>query len=353
MEVAGQSAAGRDIPALYVPPRSRLEQDIATVMTFAQQHGDEPFGKEALLMLLHDLCAQPDAWPYRHLNLVVVPMVNPDGNEVHHRRNNRQVELNRNHVVLREPEMRLVRTLFNRYRPHVTLDVHEYGIRSWLSHGFIKQLDEQFDCLSNPAIPEHLVESARERILWPTIERARERGIKANRYLVAQDDPTLPVRHSTTDFNDGRNQVGIDCTLSFILEGPNGLSREDRIWERAKGQLGFIESFLGVCEASYKEIVGLVADARARGAAQVPIQADYTPSSSGPLQVAVWRTRDLLDTTITLPDYRGTPEVRCAVVPPKAYIIERPTSLLRALLTAHGFPYEVLTASPPSWSSSG
>lgn len=347
MDVAGQSAAGRDIPALYVPPRSRWEQDAATVMIFAQQHGDEPSGKEALLMLLHDLCAQPDAWPYLHLNLVVVPMVNPDGNEVHHRRNNRQVDLNRNHVVLTEPETRLLRTLFNRYRPHVTLDVHEYGIRSWLSHGFIKQLGEQFDCLSNPAIPEHLVEFARERILWPTIERARERGIKANRYLVAQDDPTLPVRHSTTDINDGRNGFGIDCTLSFILEGPNGLSREDRIWERAKGQLGFIESFLGVCEASYKEIVTLVADARARGAAQVPaqvpIQADYTPSSSGPLQVAVWRTRDLRDTTITLPDYRGTPEVRCAVVPPKAYIIERPTALLRALLTAHGFPYEVLT----------
>ncbi len=348
MEVTGQSVAKRDIPVLYVPPRSRWGEAAARVMIFAQQHGDEPSGKEALLMLLYNLCAKPDACPYPHLNLVVVPMVNPDGNEVHRRRNNRQVDLNRNHVALTEPETRLLRVLFNRYRPHVTLDVHEYGIRPWLSHGFIKELGEQFDCLSNPAIPEPLLEFARERILWPTIERARERGIKANRYLVAQDDPALPVRHSTTDINDGRNGFGIDHTLSFILEGPNGLSREDRIWERAKGQLGFIEAFLSVCEASHEEIVALVADARAKAAlhvpAQVPIQADYTPSSSRPLQVTVRRTRDLRDTTITLPDYRSTPEVLWAVSPPEAYLIERPTGLLLELLAAHRFPHEVLRA---------
>ncbi|MBC7188291.1 MAG: hypothetical protein H5U38_14800, partial [Calditrichaeota bacterium] len=262
LEIAGRSVAGREIPVLYLPPRSRWRAEAATVMVFAQQHGDEPSGKEALLMLLDEFCAEPEAWPFPHLNLVLVPSVNPDGGEAHRRRNDRQVDLNRNHAILTEPETRLLRMLFNRYAPQVTLDVHEYGLRSWLRQGLLKDLGEQFDCVSNPAIPAVLLEFARERLLWPTIERARERGVNAHRYLVTQDDPALPVRHSTTDIDDGRNGFGIDCTLSFILEGPNGLWRGDRIWERAKGQLAFVESFLAVCEANHEEIVRVVTKAR-------------------------------------------------------------------------------------------
>ncbi len=345
-EVAGQSVAGREIPVLYVPPRARWRVEDATVMLFAQQHGDEPSGKEALLMLLHDLCLGGASPGYPHLNLIVVPMVNPDGNEAHTRRNSRQVDLNRNHVILTEPETRALHALFNRYRPQVTLDVHEYGIRSWLSHGLIKDLGEQFDCISNPAIPRELLEFARERLLWPTILSARARGVKANRYLITQDDPRLPVRHSTTDIDDGRNGFGIDCTLSFILEGANGLSREDRIWERAKRQLAFIESFLELCEANHEEIVRLVWEARTKRERQlpgeVPIQADYTAASTCSLQVTVVGTRHLRDTTIVLPDYRSTPEVLLAVPPPDAYVVERPTTPLLEMVTAHGLAHEVL-----------
>jgi len=348
MEVLGRSVEGRDLPVVYVPPRSKWDQDAATVMIFAQQHGDEPSGKEALLMLLHGACTRQTPWPYQHLNLVIVPMVNPDGNEVHRRRNHRQVDLNRNHVILTEPETRLLRALFNRYSAQVTLDVHEYGIRPWLPHGFIKDLGEQFDCISNPAIPQELVEFAREQLLWPTIQRARERGIRANRYLVAKDDPALPVRHSTTDFDDGRNGFGIDLTLSFILEGANGLSPEDRIWERAKMQLAFIESFLAVCEHNYAQIVELISEARAKAQREVPekvpIQADYTAMVSRPLQVTVRRTRDLRDTTIVLPDYRNAPEILSAVSPPEGYVIDRPTGSLLELVAAHGFSHELLTA---------
>ncbi|MCR4437623.1 MAG: M14 family zinc carboxypeptidase [bacterium] len=348
LEIAGQSVAGREIPAVFIPPRSRWRTEAATVMIFAQQHGDEPSGKEALLMLLDDFCAEPAGWPFLHLNLMIVPSVNPDGGEAHRRRNDRQVDLNRNHAILTEPETRLLRTLFNRYAAQVTLDVHEYGIRSWLRQGLSKDLGEQFDCISNPAIPEVLLEFARERLLWPAIERARERGVNANRYLVTQDDPALPVRHSTTDIDDGRNGFGIDCTLSFILEGPNGLWPGDRIWQRAKGQLAFIESFLAVCEANHEEIVRVVSEARKARAAQPPrevaIQADYTLSSSGTLQVTILSTRDLRDTTIVLPDYRSAPEVLYAVEPPEAYVVERPTGPLLELLAAHGFAHELLTA---------
>ncbi|MDZ7338494.1 MAG: M14 family zinc carboxypeptidase [candidate division KSB1 bacterium] len=346
LEVVGRSVEGREVPAVYMPPRENWCPEGATVMVFAQQHGDEPSGKEALLMLVHELCTGASPRAYAHLNLILVPMVNPDGNEAHTRRNSRHVDLNRNHAILTEPETRILRSLFNRHAPHVTLDVHEYSIRSWIAHGLIKDLGEQFDCISNPAIPPLLLDFARERLLWPTIQNARACGLKANRYLVAQDDPRQPVRHSTTDIDDGRNGFGIDCTLSFILEGPNGLSPEDGIWERAKYQLAFIERFLAVCDSAHADIVRVVgharAERRAQLPAQVPIQADYTAASSCSLQVTIRSTRTLRDTTIVLSDYRNAPEVLRAVPPPAAYLVERPPEVLLTMVSAHGFPYETL-----------
>ncbi|HEX9973210.1 MAG TPA: M14 family zinc carboxypeptidase, partial [bacterium] len=98
MEVPGRTLLDREIPVIYFPKRSQWKKENTTVMIFAQQHGNEPSGKEALLMLLHELHLSPKSNPYSRLNLILVPMSNPDGNEAHQRKNNNRVDLNRNHV---------------------------------------------------------------------------------------------------------------------------------------------------------------------------------------------------------------------------------------------------------------
>ncbi len=348
LEIAGKSTLGREIPVVYCPKRSLWRKDHATVMLFAQQHGNEPSGKEALLMLIYELTLKTHPARYRNLNLIFVPMVNPDGNEAHQRRNGNNIDLNRNHVLLSEPETQLLHQLFERYKPEVTLDIHEYGPTGWLRIGLLKDLGEQLDCISNPSIPLALKRFAVTEILEPTLDSTMMKGVKAGRYLITGADPSQPARHSTTDIDDGRNSFGIHCTLSFILEGMAGFSKSDRIWERAKSQLTLIKSFLTICEEKKDEIHNIVRQWRSQFLSQMPdtviIQADYTQKYSRPLAINIVRCCDRRDTTIILSDYRPHPELVLSVLRPKAYLIERPDSAIITVLKRHSLPYRTLRA---------
>lgn len=348
IEYPGASNLGREIPVLFYPPKNLWKEENPTVMVFAQQHGNEPSGKEALLMFLQEISLQPGNRCFENLNLLLVPMVNPDGNEAHRRRNNNGEDLNRNHVILTEPETQLLHALFEKYRPHVTLDVHEYGGGSWLRQGYIKDLGEQLGCLSNPAIPRELKDFALGKILWPTIESTRARGVKANRYLITRSSPNEYVRHSTTDINDGRNSFGIQHTLSFILEGLNGWSKEDRIWQRGKHQLTLIRSFLTTCNENAGDIVSLVRNIREELDSNPPdsivIEGTYSAEDSKPLDVTLIQTGNMREKTITLPDYRAEPKAITSVKRPAGYIIEAPDEALLSLVKNHFFPHEILSS---------
>ncbi len=345
MEMQTKSSAGREIPVLFIPKRNEWQPQQIPIMLFAQQHGDEPSGKEALLMLIHEIYLKSHR-DFPNLAFIIVPMANPDGNEVHQRRNGRRVDLNRNHLLLSEPETRLLHQLFATYQPLVTLDVHEYGGTTWLEHGYIKDLGEQFDCLSNPALPAELKEFALNVILNPVLEMVRTRKVKANRYLITSENFTTPARHSTTDIDDGRNSFGINFTLSFILEGLNGLSREDRIWERAKQQLTVIESFLKICDQNSQSISEHIRYLRTQYSQKAPdsvvIHADYTSKSSRNLEILLRRTLDFQDTVQVLTDYRPEPEVLLKVKRPDAYLIEGATGQMLEMLQQHQITFEIL-----------
>ncbi len=348
MEVSGKSHQNREIPVVYFPRRTQWEKNNTTVMVFAQQHGNEPSGKEALLMLLHELHLDPQNYDFEKLNLILVPMVNPDGNEADKRRNADGCDLNRNHVILTEPETQALHQLFEKYQPQVTLDVHEYGYRTWLEHGFIKDFGEQLDCISNPAIPAKLKSFAIGEILTPTLTQTRDRGVTANRYLITRSDMNHFVRHSTTDINDGRNGFGIRYTLSYILEGFNPLIKEEKIWQRGKHQLTLIENLLSICHEKSAEINKLVNSTRQYYSEQIPdsvvIHADYTAKHSHPLKVRLIRTADFRDTTVVLDDYRPEPEVIKMVKRPDAYLVPNPDQKILNLVRHHHFEHEMLAA---------
>jgi len=347
-EFSAKTNLDREIPVVFYPKRSQWKNSNTTAMIFAQQHGNEPSGKEALLMLIYEIYLKLELDKYKNSNLILVPMVNPDGNEAHQRRNNNKADLNRNHVILTEPEAQMLHHLFDKYKPEATLDVHEYGARTWLRQGFIKDLGEQLDCLSNPAIPLEFKRFAYTEILEATIDSTRLQGVKANRYLITRSKIEEFVRHSTTDINDGRNGFGIQYTLSFILEGMNGFSKTDRIWQRAKNQLTLIKSFLNICNEKSEQIAKFVREIRKQYTKQIPdsiiIQANYTENFSRPLTVNLIRTSDLRDTTIVLHDYRPHPEPIVIVKRPDAYIIEEPTQQIIDLLKNQHLEFKIFSS---------
>jgi hypothetical protein len=95
----------------------------------AQVHGDEPAGKEALMMLARDLALGGLTALLDDVIFLFVPQINPDGAEGGEwgtRNNIARVNVNRDYLRLAQPETRAVITgVVAPWRPHVLVDAHE------------------------------------------------------------------------------------------------------------------------------------------------------------------------------------------------------------------------------------
>ncbi|WP_432575106.1 M14 family zinc carboxypeptidase [Kineococcus sp. SYSU DK005] len=102
----------------------------SSVLFSCTQHGDEPSGREACLSLARDLATTTDRATLeflRRTTVLFVPTVNPDGVAANTRQNSEGVDVNRDHVLLRTAEARLLAQLQRDLRPDVLHDLHEYG----------------------------------------------------------------------------------------------------------------------------------------------------------------------------------------------------------------------------------
>lgn len=81
MSAIGESVEGRKIPALFFSMDMPFRTEASTkplVLIYCQQHGNEPSGKEAALVVARTL-AMADRGILEALDLILVPQVNPDG----------------------------------------------------------------------------------------------------------------------------------------------------------------------------------------------------------------------------------------------------------------------------------
>ena len=288
METAGSSTEGRDIFLLRFGTPADDSADKLKVLIFAQQHGNEPSGKEAALAFARDIAAGKYMAFLDNIELFLIPQVNPDGSEKRQRRNGADADLNREHLTLSQPEVRAVNHVFQAHMPEVTLDVHEYGIAgsAWVENGMHKNFGQQIGAVSNPNISMALRSYAWNSVI-PGMKTALEpKNVMLQRYLVA-GAPTERFRYSTAALNDGRNSLGIYNTLSFLIEGKNGLTVEDDIHERARQQLETMKAFLDYFSAHAEEVRDLVRIEREELTSgnlrpEVPLVMDYVKDPARP-----------------------------------------------------------------------
>src|SRR6056297_3062793 len=138
MEKIGTSVQGKPILLAKVAKNGVTAGNRLNVLLFAQQHGNEPSGKEGLLMLLRHLAENNDHQLLDKLNLFIIPQLNPDGGDMDQRRNANDVDLNRDHLLVSSPEVLAVQQLFKQYAHEVTVDIHEYYPfgESWKEFGY-------------------------------------------------------------------------------------------------------------------------------------------------------------------------------------------------------------------------
>ena len=213
--VEGRSAAGR---ALYLVHLQRSPAASWRVLLYAQQHGDEVSGKDAMLYLIRDIVADPAKLP-PDVEVWIMPMVNPDGAEAGTRRNGAGADLNRDHIVLEQPETQALHRVARRLRPHVAVDCHEFSRDSeeWRARGWVKWPDITMDGLNNPLFDPGVVAAAARRVDGATEVCARA-GHPFLRYWVGGVPPDAEQRHSAPDIDGGLNGIGMYGGLSFIIE---------------------------------------------------------------------------------------------------------------------------------------
>ncbi len=347
MKIIGKSVQGREIPALFFTADKKFASHRHTkplVLIYCQQHGNEPSGKEAALLAARDLLTK-DKKLLDHFDLILVPQVNPDGSEMLQRRNAHNMDLNRNHVVLSEPESQALHQLFLTWKPEITLDIHEYNCikKAWIHHGYIKAADEMLGGVTNLNIDPSLISFTRKVFVPETGKAIREKGFTFHRYTVGMPFQGYVLRHSTTAINDGRQSMGIYNTLSFIIEGRRFADPRQNIRHRVLGQEAAILSFLQTVAAHSPEMLTLVRKSREKLLnADAPydqvsrLQMDYFPDSAHKtcafpvFDLYHWKT-----VTKNLENYEPLVLVKTSVRKPVAYLYDASQKRLTALLQKH------------------
>ncbi len=331
VEVIGQSVKGRNLYALmYSSSRFGKDQSKIRVLIFAQQHGNEQSGKEGALLLAAELLKPENRYLFDRMDLALIPQVNPDGSELNQRRNGNNMDLNRNHLIVTEPETRALHALFDRYLFEVTLDVHEYYPYGgeWEKYGYRKNFDITVGAVTNPNISERIRGFSNDDYLPYIFHYLNERNFSSFVYCPGGPPEIAYIRHSTFDINDGRQWPGIQNTFSFIQEGMNGEdSNLANLHHRAEGQMAGMRGMLEFAYVHSDKIKDLVASERGKllkGTAGqlVSIQSEHV-SDGRQLVISLYSYHSKTDTTVTVVDYRPVVRSIHDVSRPYGYLIPK------------------------------
>ena len=346
-EVLTKSVEGKELFAIYFSKDGfGKDESKIKVLIFAQQHGNEQSGKEGALLLINELLKPENQYLFDKIDFVLVPQMNPDGSEKNQRRNGNSMDLNRNHLILTEPETIGLHKLFNKFLFEVTMDVHEYAPygESYKQYGYRHNNDEELGVNTNINIDEK-IRTMQKKVYLPYIEKYFEdRNFSYFEYSPGGPPEIDYIRHSTFDINDGRQSLGIQNTFSFIQEGLNGKDVFiDNIKHRAEGQM---TGMLGLLEFAYNhkdEIKNLVKTEREKLVSnqvseKVAIQLDHFADGSK-LELPLLSYYSNKDTVITVSDYRPIVKSIYDVVRPKGYLVPKSLKEIVSWADRHELTY--------------
>jgi hypothetical protein len=226
----GKSREGRVLPMLVLadPAVSTSEEAAKSgklvLMTFANIHAGEVDGKEAVLMLARDIATGADKGLLKDLIILVVPILNADGNERIDKANRKEqngptegvgiranadgYDLNRDFIKLETPEVRALARTINEWDPAVVVDMHT-------TNGSYHRYTLTYDGPRNPAADPEMIAAVRDRWL-PTIGNAIEKdaGYRSFFYGNFSNDRTAwesypPIPRFGIQWLALRNRIGL------------------------------------------------------------------------------------------------------------------------------------------------
>lgn len=399
VESFGKSEEGRELPLMIFAdppvsdPRDVREAGKPVVFVMANIHAGEVEGKEAMIALSRRL-ALGDLRPLLDkLVVLIAPIYNADGNErvslenrteqygpiggVGTRENAQRLDLNRDYMKLESVEARSLVNLFNRWDPHLTIDLHT-------TNGSYHGYHLTYTPTLNPNADARLIAFERGRML-PAITRAMRAQHKFRTYYYGNFTTKDALNYEVEQFSAkhegrekiwrtfdhrprfGNNYAGLRNRLTILSEAYSYLDFRRRV----EVTEAFVEEILKYSAAHADEISALIrrvdADAVLRG---LGVKASKAPTELGvefeikpldkPVEILVGvvekkkNPRSGRQMTVMIEDkFTPTPmldyglfEIKRRVVVPRAYVFRNEPGLTIVVekLRAHGVAVEELIA---------
>ena len=223
----GVSQMGDPIEAIAFtrPPATPAIARRPTVVVLAGQHGDEPAGSEALIVVAQELAAERLANVLDRVDVVVLPRANPDGAAAFTRTAADGTDINRDHLLLNTPEARAIAKLLVDVQPIVVLDLHEYPVSPAFTAKFggVQRFDALIQYATAPNVPAFVTKAAEEWFRVPLIAGLRSAGMSVDWYATMSADPAdRTLTMGSVGPQVERNASGLRNAVSLLVETRGG-----------------------------------------------------------------------------------------------------------------------------------
>ena len=226
------AATGPSTPASPNPaPMPDLPTRRPAVVLLAGQHGDEPAGTEALLVVAQAIAAGRFDRVLEQVDIFVMPRANPDGAALGQREAADGSDVNRDHLLLRTPEAAAIAQLVRAVMPIAVLDLHEYAVDAGFAarFGAVQRNDALLQYATVGNEPAFVTKAAEEWFRAPLAAALQSDGLATDWYYTASEnlaDRKLSMGGVGADI--GRNAQGLRNAVSLLVETRGrGIGRTD------------------------------------------------------------------------------------------------------------------------------
>ena len=192
-----------------------------TVLLVGQQHGDEPAGAEALIVIAQELADGKLAALLDRIDVVILPRANPDGAAADKRVTAAGIDANRDHLLLRTPEAQAQAQLVREFNPTVVVDAHEFTVlgRYIDKFGAVQRFDGLIQYAMTANLPPFVTKASEEWFRKPMLQALGAQGLSHEWYYTTSADVAdKKVSMGGVQPDTGRNVNGLRNIVSFLIE---------------------------------------------------------------------------------------------------------------------------------------
>lgn len=274
----GQSQSGLPLEALAftrapaIPPPAPPTADAAStastaaplhrpaVVLVAGQHGDEPAGSEALIVIAEELADGRLDRILDQVDVYVVPRANPDGAVLGQRGAADGSDVNRDHLLLRTPEAQALAELQRNVAPLVVLDLHEYAVDAGFAAKFggVQAFDALLQAASVANLRPFVARAAEEWFRAPLASGLDGAGFSTEWYYTLAADPAdRKLSMGGVSPGIGRNAAGLRNAVSLLVETRGGGIGRTDFRRRVDVDVVAVRSVLGSAAVHAADLVKL------------------------------------------------------------------------------------------------